>query len=616
MNWYKRYIFAGLPAYTQNELLYKLKLFGVEFLKEGKGDHSVFQNKHNGMISAIPMGPGSRIINPVTMKRKCVEDFGIPWPAWAKTPKKPTAKDMEKIQHLLPWGEDPARHNVDLGEPTGIDVKKPYENEPWYIEQKKREEEVRKRKEEEERWLEEEIRRKELAKLNPAFGSNNMNWYKEAQKMPTMDDIVWAIDKLIAENYDFSVEELQQAFLENNYNKSISKAAQTATLTKKVPLPYWVDEDDEAVMELFELGYTNGDISKKLGISGKEISKILKKYFSSKDEQEEYLYKKHDQNIVDAYQNEEYEMEQDFNVNVFGVSFEKIANILGISSKYVSKTLKYNGLSLDKLSTDRKNRIGAAIAEIANDLGGVFQIRDVQREFYKRHNFKLKDRSAFSAIKLLNLGDKAQNDETTILKAFTIYINNHQQGGVKALEFLPDKIPVLIDGFFIEYGQNHGFPPPIQKEQLKNLLMTKIQLRERTEQNAINRNNPDRYAPIATDETHPSYFLNNQNQYQEASNKMNWYKKANKWKNKIDGGRADDKKPSDYNKRSVEKGKKIEYEHTNEPGLAREIAIDHLEEHPDYYNEEKGLPAMEKKLEKKKPARRGRYNGGLQRVNL
>lgn len=96
------------------------------------------------------------------------------------------------------------------------------------------------------------------------------------------------------------------------------------------------------------------------------------------------------------------------------------------------------------------------------------------------------------------------------------------------------------------------------------------------------------------------------------SDKMNWYKKANKWRDKIPGGRADEKKPSDYEKSQVEKGKKIEYEHTNDPAKAKEISMDHLKEHPEYYSEKKGLPAMERNLEKTKPARRGRYQGQLQ----
>ena len=80
----------------------------------------------------------------------------------------------------------------------------------------------------------------------------------------------------------------------------------------------------------------------------------------------------------------------------------------------------------------------------------------------------------------------------------------------------------------------------------------------------------------------------------------NWYKKAEKWKDHIPGGKADGKKPSDFKHRNVEKGKKIEFEHTDDPDTAREIAMDHLEEHDDYYDDKKGLPNMEKKLEKDK----------------
>jgi len=89
---------------------------------------------------------------------------------------------------------------------------------------------------------------------------------------------------------------------------------------------------------------------------------------------------------------------------------------------------------------------------------------------------------------------------------------------------------------------------------------------------------------------------------------MNWYKKAKKWKDNIPGGRADKKSPSDYNKKNVEKGHRIEFEHTDDPDIAREITIDHLEEFPDYYDDKKGLPNMEEKLKDTKDARRGLYN--------
>jgi len=83
---------------------------------------------------------------------------------------------------------------------------------------------------------------------------------------------------------------------------------------------------------------------------------------------------------------------------------------------------------------------------------------------------------------------------------------------------------------------------------------------------------------------------------------MRIYKTAKykKHYDKIPGGRADNKVPSDFNSRSLEDGKQIEFEHTNDPDTAKEIAMDHLEELPKYYDKKKGLPNMEKELEDNK----------------
>lgn len=86
---------------------------------------------------------------------------------------------------------------------------------------------------------------------------------------------------------------------------------------------------------------------------------------------------------------------------------------------------------------------------------------------------------------------------------------------------------------------------------------------------------------------------------------MNWYKKAIR----VPGGLADKKKPSDFNPKQIEKGMEVELEHTKNRDLSKDIAMDHLEEYSTYYTE---LDKMENKLEKKKPARRGRYPGQSQ----
>lgn len=52
---------------------------------------------------------------------------------------------------------------------------------------------------------------------------------------------------------------------------------------------------------------------------------------------------------------------------------------------------------------------------------------------------------------------------------------------------------------------------------------------------------------------------------------------------KVPGGLADKKKPSDFDKAQLAKGVKVEMEHTNDSDLAEEIAMDHLTEDSDYY---------------------------------
>ena len=64
---------------------------------------------------------------------------------------------------------------------------------------------------------------------------------------------------------------------------------------------------------------------------------------------------------------------------------------------------------------------------------------------------------------------------------------------------------------------------------------------------------------------------------------------------KVKGGIADKKKPEDFDQKELKLGIKIEMEHTDDPELAKEIAMDHLTEMPDYYTR---LEKMEKEAEK------------------
>jgi hypothetical protein len=64
------------------------------------------------------------------------------------------------------------------------------------------------------------------------------------------------------------------------------------------------------------------------------------------------------------------------------------------------------------------------------------------------------------------------------------------------------------------------------------------------------------------------------------------------FKQTLSGGLADEKSPEAYSKSQLAKGKKVEMEHTTDPNKAQEIAMDHLEEYPKYYDK---LEKIEKK---------------------
>jgi hypothetical protein len=53
---------------------------------------------------------------------------------------------------------------------------------------------------------------------------------------------------------------------------------------------------------------------------------------------------------------------------------------------------------------------------------------------------------------------------------------------------------------------------------------------------------------------------------------------------KLPGGKGDNKKPSDFDKKELAEGQSHEREHTTDKSLSKEIAMDHLTEDPKYYS--------------------------------
>lgn len=134
MNWYKKNLYAwtAKATYTLDELLYKLKLFGVVFYKKGKGGHGIYINTNNNMTSAIPLGSGSKIISSETLTHKILPELGIPWAIWKSIGKKPKKKEMTQIQDQLPWNQ---KKMEEIQEPEQEIPE--WQKQPWYLEQQK-----------------------------------------------------------------------------------------------------------------------------------------------------------------------------------------------------------------------------------------------------------------------------------------------------------------------------------------------------------------------------------------------------------------------------------------------------------------------------------------------
>lgn len=77
--------------------------------------------------------------------------------------------------------------------------------------------------------------------------------------------------------------------------------------------------------------------------------------------------------------------------------------------------------------------------------------------------------------------------------------------------------------------------------------------------------------------------------------------RGQRWTDQLPGGLADKRKPSDFDPRALKKGIRVEMEHTSDRKIATEIAMDHLEEHSNYYEV---LEEAEREMKRRK-ARKG-----------
>jgi hypothetical protein len=91
----------------------------------------------------------------------------------------------------------------------------------------------------------------------------------------------------------------------------------------------------------------------------------------------------------------------------------------------------------------------------------------------------------------------------------------------------------------------------------------------------------------------PMGFVKSDETIVRATTKLRKKNELPEYKNKLKGGKADKKNPKDFDKQALSAGMKVEKEHTKDPSLAMEIAMDHLTEDPKYYEKLKQIEKSE-----------------------
>jgi predicted transcriptional regulator len=339
-----------------------------------------------------------------------------------------------------------------------------------------------------------------------------MNWYKKAQKIPTMENIIWAIDKLLAENYEFTTEDFMQASQgQGEQQYALPKAAQVKTKNKpREGIAPKLNNLTRTLLlrifDLFETGLSTMKIAKELNILTETVSRALKDRYGSKRQQTEYLREKFEKNIVNVTEDLTQKMRNDF--NIYSVTFKEISKILDVEESYIQRTLTRNGINILNLVTDRKNMIAKNISNIVNNSSEKIQQLSpgklqeyVIAEFGRLYKFRLSKTSVVAAVRFNNLGEYNKNDPDAIFKSFTHYMNGIIQGGRSIFFEQPEKLPIYIDKFFQRYGELNGFLPLKERRSLK-LYLTKIQMEENTKNMEKHK-----YTPVDYSDNNPATFL-------------------------------------------------------------------------------------------------------------
>lgn len=431
----------------------------------------------------------------------------------------------------------------------------------------------------------------------------------------TISDITIAIDMLICK-YDLLTEEDFAQGLGLS-QMPFAKAAQavmprTKTNVNTIPFAPAKQNIEKQIIDMLQRGFSIKNISQQLRVTEdivKEVS-IKSGIGDTPTSRYQWYQNKYEKPVKDIVNKK---IDNDGMINV-----KMIAEQLNVDKSMVSKVLENAGISVTQLVKERKQRMIEMLKGIAEELKNEnikYTYNTVAVAFKQKTNIDLKPTTFNRFSSLANIQTAYQRTDPFI-KAIDYWVYGHRNLTIqefinnshKTKEQVFDFVHNVFNDIVKENGKNFGFDfsKPMDAAKLQELIMARLQAEHIVNDRDKLRKKPDyknneKYKNLQKFRIDPTLTREQfQEQYKHINKKvfkaMNWYKiaKEKEYEN-IPGGRAEeaDMHPDDYDKKELENGTVIEYEHTGDKDTAMEIAMDHLREFQSYY---KALAEMEQTL--------------------
>ncbi len=298
-----------------------------------------------------------------------------------------------------------------------------------------------------------------------------MNWYKKSQQLNiTYNDIVGAIDRIIAREGLITVQDIDEA---QNYIKSGQYSSKAAQVINK--------EVTKKVIDLFEKGWADLHISREVGLSALEIKRILINNYGSIEKA------KANKGILLTPDVESIVGRQDD--SQLAPTMNSIAKELKTTKSIIKGIIQKLNISIIDLARQRRKRIAVILVRIVDgyiDNGLDYGPKIIEKEFKEEQGYSISRNAILLALSRHDRYISSLDTVVPMLRAIE-YAFVHQKG-MSISDYIKSRkredkegvISNIIDEFISQYGTNYGYDvsKPMGRAKMREFIMKKLQIRD------------------------------------------------------------------------------------------------------------------------------------------